>query len=388
MPASQSPMDPAPNAQPSADTDAAWSDWSAWRRVVATLLAIVAGIMIIWLLQTTHTVSLPLAFGFFATLLLLPVQHLVNRRLPDGRFQWLGTAAAMGVFVLVLLAMAGAIALIGYTFHTGDISGYQESFASALSRVQSWAKNTFGLDIGGGDASTWQRHGDSITAWVRTGLYTTLDVIVFLVLVFFFTLLMLLEAHLWGDKVRDVFTSDRAHRILDAVDASARKVRQYLWVRTLVSLISGVTHGLFLWVMGVDFWYVWAIVAFALNYIPNIGSILSGIPPVLVAWADPEGGLWWALAVALGLATIEQIVGNFIDPKLQGRALTLSPLVVLVGLLFWSWVWGVGGALLAVPITATLIVICAHVPTLAPIAAMLRSSPDDDIAPESDSARV
>lgn len=385
--ASASPSAPSQSSASESAGDV-WSDWSAWRRVVVVLLTVVAGLMVVAGLQATHTVSLPLVFGFFATLLLLPVQHFVNHRLPGDRFRWVGTMAAMAVFLITLAAMAGTLILIFYTLRAGNIEGYQRSITSGLGQVQTWIQSNLGLDIQSGQASTWERYGDRITGWVRTGMYTGLGLTVFLVLVFFFTMLMLLEAHLWNDKVRDVFTSPRARKVVDAVDASARKVRQYLWVRTKVSMISGLAHVAFLWAMGVDFWWVWGIVAFAFNYVPNIGSILSAIPPILVAWADPNGGLWWAAAVAGGLFVMEQVIGNLVDPKLQGKALSLSPLVVLVGLLFWSWVWGVGGALLAVPITATLVVICAHIPSLVPIAEMLRSSPDDDVAPESGTAEV
>src|SRR5690606_27131907 len=114
---------------------------------------------------------------------------------------------------------------------------------------------------------------------------------------------------------------------LDAVDALASRLRRYLLIRTVTSVVSGVSAALWLWLMGVEFAYVWGLLTFALNYIPNVGSILSTILPSIMAFV--QFGWAWGLATVGGLVAIEQVIGNFIDPRLQGRYLEISPVVVL-----------------------------------------------------------
>jgi AI-2 transport protein TqsA len=121
--------------------------------------------------------------------------------------------------------------------------------------------------------------------------------------------------------------------------------------------------------------FVWGFLHFLLNFVPNIGSIIAGGAATLFALS--QLGLVWGLVVGAGLLVIEQTIGNFLDPKLQGRALEISPLVVLVAVVFWTWAWGPAGALLAMPLTVTLLVTCAHVPALRPVALLLSRTTDE-----------
>ena len=116
----------------------------------------------------------------------------------------------------------------------------------------------------------------------------------------------------------------------------------------------------------------------AINALGSIGEI--GIKEAVAKdGGDPESitfvqlGFGWALVVAAGLAAIDQVIGNYLDPRLLGRTLDVSSLVVLLSVIFWGWIWGIIGALLAVPMTVTIMLICAHVPSLEPIAVLLGS---------------
>jgi AI-2 transport protein TqsA len=128
--------------------------------------------------------------------------------------------------------------------------------------------------------------------------------------------------------------------------------------------------------MGVDFAPFWAVLVFFLNYLPNVGSIIAVTLASLLAFV--QFGAGWALLVAAGLTIIDQLLGNFLDPRLQGRTLNVSSLVVLLSVIFWGLIWGVVGALLAVPLTVTIMLICAQVPALEPVAVLLGGGPDDD----------
>jgi predicted PurR-regulated permease PerM len=129
----------------------------------------------------------------------------------------------------------------------------------------------------------------------------------------------------------------------------AAKVQRYLALKTLISLATGVLISLWTHFLGLDFPLLWGLIAFLLNYVPSIGSIIAAVPAVLLAILQ-LGGIG-ALWVALGFVVTNLVLGNIVEPRLMGRTLGLSPLVVFLSLLFWGWLWGPAGMLLSVPLT-------------------------------------
>ena len=128
-----------------------------------------------------------------------------------------------------------------------------------------------------------------------------------------------------------------------------REVQHYLGIKTVISLVTGILVGFWVWMLGVDFPLFWGLIAFLFNYIPTIGSILAAIPAMLLALV--QFGVGPALVVGLGYLVINVIFGNIVEPHLLGRRLGLSTLVVILSLLFWGWVWGPIGMLLSLPLT-------------------------------------
>ena len=133
---------------------------------------------------------------------------------------------------------------------------------------------------------------------------------------------------------------------------AAAKVQRYLIVKTLLSITTGLLFGLGLWLLGVDFPILWGLLAFLFNYIPSIGPALATVPPVIIALLTLGPGP--ALAATGGCLVVNVAVGNVAEPRLMGEALGLSTLVVFTSMLFWGWLWGPVGALLAVPLTMLL----------------------------------
>jgi predicted PurR-regulated permease PerM len=126
-------------------------------------------------------------------------------------------------------------------------------------------------------------------------------------------------------------------------------VQQYIWITTLINAITGILNMIFLWIVGVDFAVLWGIMTWLFGYIPIIGFWIPLIPPVLLAWA--EFGLPMAIFVFAVIALINVAAENFIKPRVMGESLEVSPLVIFVSLVFWGWVLGAAGAILAVPLT-------------------------------------
>ena len=128
-----------------------------------------------------------------------------------------------------------------------------------------------------------------------------------------------------------------------------QSVTDYLSVKTVISLITGLLFGLACALIGVDFPLLWGLLAFLLNYVPNIGSALAAIPAVLVALL--QLGVDGALLVLVASLLINGILGNVIEPKLMGQKVGLSTLTIFLGLVFWSWVFGPVGTVLSVPLS-------------------------------------
>ncbi|WP_181898445.1 AI-2E family transporter [Alteromonas aestuariivivens] len=133
------------------------------------------------------------------------------------------------------------------------------------------------------------------------------------------------------------------------IDRFIRSVNSYLAIKTMVSLATGVFIGVWLYVMDVDHFMLWAVLSFMLNYIPNIGSIIAALPAVLIAFV--QYGLASAGLAALGFVLVNTIMGNLVEPRLMGRGMGLSTLVVFLSLIFWGWLLGTVGMLLSVPLT-------------------------------------
>jgi len=145
-------------------------------------------------------------------------------------------------------------------------------------------------------------------------------------------------------------------------------------LKTLISLLTGVLVALSLYLLQAPFPFLWGLLAFLLNFIPNIGSIVAGIPPILVTLFD-SGSITKTLMVAVAFIVIQIVVGNFVEPKVLGKGLDLSPLIVLLSLLFWGWLWGIPGMLLSVPLTAALKISMEQFDRTKPLAILLGANP-------------
>ncbi len=159
----------------------------------------------------------------------------------------------------------------------------------------------------------------------------------------------------------------RARGILAAIDA---QIRKYLVIKTAVSAANGLMVWAVLALFGVDFAIFFGLVAFFLNFIPNIGSFLAAV--LRVGFAFFQFGTFWApfwiLIITNGL---DMVLGNILEPRVMGKGLGLSPLLVFFSLLFWGWLWGIPGMILSVPLTAVARIVCQNVPSLRPVAVLM-----------------
>jgi AI-2 transport protein TqsA len=167
------------------------------------------------------------------------------------------------------------------------------------------------------------------------------------------TIFMLSEARMFGRRL-EAISHARGPNLTRMLSAT-KDIQRFLAIKTAVSLITGVLAGFLCWIAGLDFFILWGILAFFFNFIPVIGSLVAGVPPTVLALLVE--GVPNAVLVAGGYLLINNFLGNFVEPMLVGRRFGISTLVVVISVVFWGWLWGPLGMLLAVPLTMVLKVI-------------------------------
>jgi AI-2 transport protein TqsA len=334
--------------------------------LLASFVVICAG------LKTASEIVVPvLAAMFVAIISVPPLQFLQRKGFPN----WLaGSLVFTIVFLLVLIA--GAFA----TRYAAEISSALPEYRTEIEeRVDTLVDDLrerargFGLTIlephapldamqpettdGGQPVSgreipheTWieQQLDPSQLVGVFGSLLSSLTSLLrnalFVLLTVFF---ILTEASTIPDKIR--FASNDPDADMSRFSRVYHDIQVYLAVKTQMSLATGVCAGLALWLIGVPYWPLLAFITVLLNYIPALGSIIASIPAILITWAT--GGLFWAGVVLLVYLAINTVFGSILEPKIMGRRMGLSALVVFLSLVFWGWLLGIIGMFLAVPLT-------------------------------------
>lgn len=286
---------------------------------------------------------MPLAFALFFLVLLDPVRQRLAGVLPR--------AASVGLTFLLALLFLG---LFGWGLYeaadqaASGLSAYSDTFADMKAQAQGALSNA-GISLGsesGGNATEGLVRGVFLNVWEVAG---------YLVLVLALLALAISEVPEWRRKLRNRFDDPVTEGTLETVGRIAHQVRRFFAVQAATSALTGVLTGLVAWAFGMDLAFVWGLLAALLNLIPTLGSIVSVVITTLFALLQ-FGLSWQPSAVFTSLTVIEVTLGSYVDPKLQGHYLELSPFIVLVSITFWGWIWGIPGAFIAVPLTAAVIV--------------------------------
>jgi predicted PurR-regulated permease PerM len=183
----------------------------------------------------------------------------------------------------------------------------------------------------------------------------------------------MLEVDTIAAKLRAAETGEFGSVLLTGATQTAAKFRRYMLVRTLMSVVTGLLVWGFAAAVGLGLAAEWGVIAFALNYIPFIGPIIATVFPTLFAIAQ-FGSLEMAVIVFVCLNLIQFIGGNYIEPKITGSALAISPFVVLFAVFFWTFLWGIAGAFIGVPILIAALTLCEQHPSTRWIADLLDGS--------------
>lgn len=225
---------------------------------------------------------------------------------------------------------------------------------------------------------------DQVWSWVASTANGVLGLVSNLLIVLLTMVFILLEMNGFPAKLRRALGDPEAD--LSGYAEVTQGIYGYLSMKTLVSVLTGLLVTVMIQLVGCDFAFLWGLVAFLFNYIPNVGSILAAIPAVLLAWLDRGQGIAWILVG--GYVSINMLIGNLLEPRLMGKRLGLSPLVVLLSLMFWSWVWGPMGMILSLPMTMVIKIALEHSEDLHFVAVLLGPVESDTDGEAPDPAAV
>ena len=207
---------------------------------------------------------------------------------------------------------------------------------------------------------------DKILGFVGSGMGTFLGFLKnFLstsMVVGFFLVFLLLESRVLPDRIIKAYGKKRGEEIQKLIIKINQGVLTYIKVKTAVSFLVAALCSIILFFFGVDLWLFWGIIIFLANFIPYVGSILAVIPPILVCILQ-TGYFVKPFFLSVMLVLAQTFVGNFLEPKIAGKVLNLSPLLVIISLAFWAWLWGIVGMVLAVPILVSIKIILEHLPS-------------------------
>ena len=308
-------------------------------------LPIIAAAIFISSLQATAMVSMPLAVAAFLVILTWPVHSWLARH-THRVVAVLGTLATLGIIV------AGFVGLLYWAMRgfIGNIDAYTSSLREFADEQR---------DVFPALAGTLDPDPEQAREMARNGLRAFFKSAGVAFLTMMFTVFAVSEAGRWRARLHSVL-EDRRPGLIGTLGGVTSRFRRYMWTRVIMSVLTGAGTLLACWAFGVRDAPLWGVVAFLLNFIPNIGSLIAVVPPTVVALS--QGGGAYCLSVLATLTVIQIAIGQWLEPMVQGRALRISPLIVLLSVVFWGWVWGMGGALLSVPMTVLFISLAERSP--------------------------
>ncbi|WP_019615883.1 AI-2E family transporter [Psychromonas ossibalaenae] len=286
-------------------------------------------------------IVVPFLLSLFVAIICNPaINFLAERRVPRG----LAITIVIVLIFSLFIVLGGVIGSSVNEFRQA-IPVYEEKLSSEISWLLVWMSQ-YNISLSLTEIREYFDPAKVMTLVTTTlsGFSSVLGNVFLLLLTVVF---MLSEGQGFAKKLHAAFDDSEGKE--KSLDHFLKSVNQYMAIKTIISLATGLIIGSVLWLMGVDFYILWALLAFLLNYIPNIGSIIAAVPAVILTFL--QLGVGSAAVVTALFVSVNMVMGSIVEPKFMGRSLGLSTLVVFLSLIFWGWLLGMVGMLLSVPLT-------------------------------------
>ncbi len=337
-------------------------------KYIKSLSITVIAFIVIICLKVASNVLLPIVLAIFVMLILYPLLEKMDK-LHIPRF--ISNIIGLCIFLAFLIVMGYLVFLVIERLIIG-----LPAYGNRINELDSLLSKKVGEYI-------YLNPGETILSnmninWINVALTSLSNIssqfatiIKNVVLVFIFLLFLILERHTFTPKILEAFDGKRSKMIVSISQRTTNQISRYLLLKVTISSITGVLFYFTAVVTGLDFAILWGLLAFVMNFIPSIGSIIVTVATIAMALIQFAPNWVTIVYVAILTISIQTILGNILDPRLQGIQLGLSPFVLLVSLSLWGFIWGIPGMFLAVPLTSILQIICANFESLRPIAILL-----------------
>ena len=311
------------------------------------LLTLIAFILAVAALRASYAVTMPILFAGVIVAALWPFKLWLDRWLPS----WLSYLLTILALATVLVAFAAAVYLsLGQVV---SVIGAQWAPIQTLYDTLAERASRWGIPL---DAAADQGRIVGFLRMLASSVYSFATYTGFIGLL---VILGLPEVPRLRAKMRDDLDGNARTEMGETAATISEQVRSYFGTTLVTSILTGVASAVWALMTGLDLALVWGLLNFLLNFVPVIGNIVGIVPPVLYAFVQ-FGGWGMPLLVFAGFAALQIAISNFVYPILQGRQLSLSPLAIIIAMTFWSWIWWLAGALIAVPLTAATVIVCSH----------------------------
>lgn len=306
-----------------------------WLLGMASVIVIIAG------LKSAEAIVIPIMLALFISIISIPpMRWLIRHKVPPILAVLTIIAIIVGLGSILTIIVISSIDTL-----MDRLPDYQERLEDSMFDILPHLEQ-FGIPVEREALVEQFNPGQAMDLFGRT-LSGLGNVLTSTFLVVFIVLFILLEQAGLPEKLRKALPN--AERSMANTSGFIRQVNKYLVIKTSISLVTGTVITLWLWFLGVDFAVLWGLIAFLMNFIPNVGSILAAIPAVLLAIV--QLGFGDAALVAMGFLAVNVVLGTLIEPRLMGSGLGLSPLVVFLSLITWGWLFGPVGMFLSIPLT-------------------------------------
>jgi len=302
--------------------------------VFASVVIVLAGI------KSAASIVVPFLLSLFIAIILSPAYNYFNKKgIPNS----LSLTIVIALFMVFLASVAKLIGTSVQDF-SSNIGFYEQQLFGSFHKISEFAVS-FGVELPEKEITSIINPKQimqltsgivqSISAMFTNGFVILLSVI-----------FMLLESEHFTSKIAYATTNND---VIKNIEEIINKIKRYMVLKALISLFTGFVIWISLVLVGTDYAFLWAVLAFLLNFIPNIGSIIAAVPAVLLTLV--QMGSISALVVTAIYIGVNILIGSVLEPKIMGRGLGLSTLVVFLSLLFWGWLLGIVGMLLSIPLT-------------------------------------
>jgi len=330
--------------------------------------AFIACVFLVFILRELHSIFIPFFIALFLYFLMNAAVHKLEQwKIPK-------TLIMIGVLVAIFvgLYLSGLLLFTGASSFIDNFPAYSAKITRLIKGVLAHLKLPL-IDVrqymAGIDWDNVFRPAQ-ITSLVSGTIGTFTSFIGNMLLVLLLLMFMLGEKVPMVSRIARTLSPAQADDMLCVVAAIESRIQHYLFIKTLMSMATAAMAALILVVGRVDFIIFTALLVFFLNYIPTFGSLLSTVFPSLITFLRYGFGLRFVLVTA-GLMVMQFVMGNVIEPQIMGKRMNLSPIIILLSLIFWGWLWGVVGMFLAVPVTSAIKIVFDSIPGLKPVAAAL-----------------